>query len=300
MTTAAPPRLSPIRMAMHVTRMHIIAIACLAALTFGWLMTGQRLWSAVVFCAIDWFIVNFVNRAVDLAEDRVNGIAGTDMVGRHQRLIEAGCLALMLVSLLLGHLVAPVLTPWRVAFSAIGLAYNYRLIPTHSGRTRFKEMYFSKNFSSGVLFLLSTIAYPAILGAAHVTPGYLAVLVGFFLPLEITYEIIYDLRDIDGDAALNVPTFPVVHGAATSHRMIDGLLLLSAASLILGAALGTIGLKEFVLIGGVIQQTLYFHLRLKQGCTPERCIFVTWLGAAQIASYHVWILAGLPTTLGGW
>jgi len=287
-------------MAMHVTRMHIIAIACLAALTFGWLMTGQRLWSAVVFCAIDWFIVNFVNRAVDLAEDRANGIAGTDLVGRHQRLIEAGCLALMLVSLVLGHFVAPELTPWRIAFSVIGLAYNYRLIPWPGGRTRFKEMYFAKNFSSGGLFLVSTLAYPAILGTAHVSAGYLAVLICFFLPLEITYEIIYDLRDIDGDAALHVPTFPVVHGAANSHRIIYGLLAVSAASLGSGAALGIIALKEFVLIGGVIQQALYFQARLLKACTPERCIFVTWLGAGQIASYHVWILAGLPITLSAW
>lgn len=300
LSPATPTHLSPIRMAAHVTRIHIIAIACLAALTFGWLMTGQRLWAAVLFCAIDWFIVNFVNRAVDLAEDRANGIAGTDLVGRNQRAIEAGCLGLMLGSLLLGHLVAPELTWWRVAFSVIGLAYNYRMIPWPGGLTRFKEMYFCKNFSSGGLFLLSTIAYPAVLGHAQVSVAYLWVLVCFFLPLEITYEIIYDLRDITGDAALRIPTFPVVHGVPTSKRMVYGLLALSAASLCIGAIGGVIGLKEFVLIGGVIQQAIYFQSRIVQEATPERCIFVTWLGASQILSYHVWILAGLPITLGGW
>ena len=55
-------------------------------------------------------------------------------------------------------------------------------------------------------------------------------LIGFFLPLEITYEILYDLRDVNGDRALEVPTFPVVHGVAWSHRAIDLLLVLSAPS----------------------------------------------------------------------
>lgn len=301
-TAPRPPGSSPLRTFLHLTRFHIIAIATLAALTFGWLMTGQHLWSAMVFCAIDWFVVNLVNRVVDLAEDRANGIVGTDLVERRAAWFTWGCHGLLVASLILGHLIAPELTPWRLAFAFIGLAYNYRLIPwpPARGRTgglqRFKEMYFLKNFSSAVLFLISTLAYPLVLGRAHPSPAWLVAIVAFYLPLEITYEIIYDLRDIQGDAALHVPTFPVVHGEARSHRIIQTLIVLSALALVVGGVTGVLALKELALIGGPIQQFWYFRTRIRHAATAPRCIFLTWLGAAQIASYHVWIFAGLPTS----
>ncbi len=290
-------KVSPIQTFLHLTRFHIIAIATLAALTFGWLMTGRHLWLAMVFCAIDWFVVNLVNRVVDLAEDRANGIVGTDLVARSGSWFTWGCHGLLIASLVLGHFVYPDLTPWRLAFSVIGLAYNYKLIPWFGGMTRFKEMYFAKNFASAVLFLISTIAYPAVLGGAHPSLAWLAVVIGFFLPLEITYEIIYDLRDVKGDAALNVPTFPVVHGEPASHRIIEALIGLSALALIVGGVTRVIGLKELALLGGPIQQMWYFRTRIRHEATAARCVLLTYLGAAQIASYHVWIFAGLPTEL---
>lgn len=291
---------SALSLFFHLTRFHILAIASLACLTFGWLMTGRHLWLAAVFCVLDWFVVNLMNRVADLAEDRANGIVGTDLIARSGRLFEVGCALLAVASLVFGHFVAPQLTLARLAFTAIGFAYNYKVVPSFRGLTRFKEMYFIKNFSSGLLFILSTILYPMLFAHAQPTPTYLAVLIAFFLPLEITYEIIYDLRDVEGDAALKVPTFPVVHGIAFSHRLIWLLLALSALPLLLGAALHHIELKEFVLIGGVLQQAWYFKTRLSVDPTPARCIFVTYLGAAQILSYHVWIFAGLPMTLAAW
>lgn len=293
---------------LHLVRAHILAIACLAALTFGWLMTGRYLWAAALFCAIDWCVVNLVNRVVDLAEDRVNGIPGTDVVAARGVWLERGCWLLLVGSLAVGHVFWPALTPWRVAFGAIGLAYNYRLLPGWLRRfrpaavlgspawTRFKELYFWKNFSSGVLFLLSTLAYPAVVGGVQPSIAWLAVVIGFFLPLEITYEIIYDLRDVPGDTQEGVPTFPVVHGEAVSHGIIWVLLALSAASLVAGATAGVIGLAAFVLVGGTIQQAIYFGARIQKGATAARCTFLTWLGAAQIAAYHAWIALGLPTT----
>lgn len=278
-----------------VSRLHILAIATVACLVFGWLLTGSWMLAAAAVCCLDWFIVNLVNRVADLAEDRENGIVGTDLIARHGRLFEIGCALLLLGSIVGVHFLAPSLTKWRVLFHAIGLAYNYKLIPTLKGRTRFKETYFFKNFSSAVLFILSTMAYPVALASFEPRPLYFALLVCFFLPLEITYEIIYDLRDVKGDAKEHVPTFPVVHGVRASHRIIDALIVLSALPLIVGFVLGVFRIKELVLIAACIQQALYFHLKLKADPTPERCTFITWLGAAQVASYIVWIALGLPT-----
>lgn len=280
-----------------LSRLHILAIATFACLVFGWLLTGQWIVFAAVLCCVDWFIVNLVNRVADLAEDRANGIVGTDLVSSHGRLFEVGCAVLMIGSLVAVHLVMPWLTVYRVAFHLIGLGYNYKLIPWPSGRTRFKETYFFKNFSSAVLFILSTMAYPLVMAQAPVNPLYLALLIAFFLPLEMTYEIIYDLRDVKGDAELRVPTFPVIHGVTTSHRIIDTFLLLSALALISGGVLGVFRFREIVLIAAPIQQAIYFHWKLKKEPTPSRCIFVTWLGAAQVLAYVIWVNVGLPTEL---
>ena len=45
---------------------------------------------------------------------------------------------------------------------------------------------------------------------------------------------------------------------------------------------------------GVVQQALFFELRVKKQVTARDCIFLTYLGAAQVLSYNVWIWLGLP------
>ncbi|MHB8876930.1 MAG: hypothetical protein ACYC8T_24805, partial [Myxococcaceae bacterium] len=67
----------------HLSRFHIIAIASLACVAFGWLFSGSFLWAAAALCALDWFIVNLTNRVADLAEDRINGIPGTDLISKN-------------------------------------------------------------------------------------------------------------------------------------------------------------------------------------------------------------------------
>ena len=97
---------------LHVSRFHIIAIASLACLTFGWLFSGERLWAAMALCALDWFIVNLTNRVADLAEDRANKIAGTALIERYGRPLEVGCATLLIGSLVAVHFVMLGLGLW--------------------------------------------------------------------------------------------------------------------------------------------------------------------------------------------
>src|SRR4051794_29572394 len=116
MSDLALPRPSLLATFFQVTRFHIIAIACLACLTFGWLFSGERLWAALALCALDWFIVNLVNRVADLEEDRANGVVGTQLAAEYGRAFEIACAALLVGSLVAVHVVVPAVTPWRVAF----------------------------------------------------------------------------------------------------------------------------------------------------------------------------------------
>lgn len=276
-----------------VSRLHIVAIAALGTFTFGWLFTGEHLWLVSGLTAADWFVVNLTNRVVDLKEDRLNAISGVGFVERHRRALVATAFLVLALSLALGHLFVPALLPLRVAFHALGLAYNYPLLP---GGRRIKELYFFKNTASATGFMLTVFGFPLVSKSTAVLPTS-AILFSaiFFFLFELSYEVIYDLRDAPGDAKANVRSYPVVHGFDGAVRIIDGLIFGSMAALIIGYAVGSLPWRIFIMICAPLIQLAYYKRALKRGITSRDCILLTWLGAALLFTYHLWIAAGLPT-----
>jgi 4-hydroxybenzoate polyprenyltransferase len=286
--------------ALAIARFHILLIAAVAQVTFGWLMTGRYRPGLAVVVGLDWFLINLFNKITDIEEDRKNDIRGTERVARKKGALTVFAFALLIGSIIVGHLVAPSLTPWRLAVQAIGLAYSYRLVPAPHGLRRMKEIYFLKNFMSAVLFVLTCFVYPiAIEPSARVMswPA-IASLALFFIPFELTYEILYDLRDLDGDRAAGIPTYPVVHGPETARRIIDGLLIFSSAILIAAIALGHIGVREGLMLAAPVTQLLFYRPRYRRGLTSHDCILLTHLGTAQLLLYlagtALWLRLGLP------
>lgn len=289
--------------AAAITRFHILLIGAVAAIVFGWLMTGEYPWAVGAIAGLDWFLINLMNRVTDLEEDRQNGIRGTERVARRRTAITIGSFALLVGSFVATHLVWPGLTPWRVAVQVIGLAYNYKLVPTPRGWSRFKEIYFFKNFGSSVLFVLTCFVYPLAVaaddGVARIMDApAIAALILFFIPFELTYEILYDLRDLEGDRAQGVPTYPVVHGVTRSRQIIDGLLL-GASVVLLGAVLaGWLGVRELLMLVAPLVQLVLYRRWWARGLTPRDCIVLTHVGTAQLVLFLVgtaiWREAGLP------
>src|SRR6478609_4260509 len=218
------------KMFATISRLHIVAIAALGTFTFGWLFSGAHLWLLSAVCALDWFLVNLLNRVVDLKEDAANGIRGTDFVARHRRAILIGGFALLIGSLIALAPVFPTVTPLRVAYHLLGFAYNWPLFP---GGRRLKQLYFWKNTASATGFLITVFAYP-IAAAGHARLSWSGILAAaaFFFLFELSYEVLYDLRDAPGDAAAAVHTYPVVHGERGAVRIIDVLLIASSAALL--------------------------------------------------------------------
>lgn len=289
--------------AASISRFHILVIGAVASITFGWLMTGRYVWAAAGLSALDWFLINLANKVTDIEEDLQNGIPGTERVVRWKGALEVGVLLVWAASLGLVHLWEPALTPARLAVAVIGLAYSYRLIPTPSGRKRMKELYFFKNFGSSVLFVLTGFVYPlAIAGAHRVMPWEpIVVLACFFVPFELTYEILYDFRDLEGDRAVGIPTYPVVHGPARARQIIDGLLVLSAVVLAVGFVARWLGALEMLMLVAPALQLVFYRRRLARGLTSRDCIWLTHLGTAQLVVFlvgtAVWREAGLPANV---
>lgn len=280
-----------------IGRLHIVAIAALGTFTFGWLFTGEYPWLLSAVCALDWYLVNLLNRVVDLPEDRVNRIRGVDFVAAHRRAILIGGFATLFVSLVAFAFVAPRVLPLRLAYHALGLAYNW---PLFSRGRRIKELYFWKNTASATGFMLTVFGYPlAMAGSSHAFPvgvswATVAFAAAFFFLFELSYEVIYDLRDAEGDRAANVRTYPVVHGERGAIRIIDGLVVSSMIALVAGYALGVVPWRIFIMICAPILQLVLYKRWLRRGITAHDCISLTWIGAGLLATYHVWVVLDLP------
>lgn len=289
---AAP---GPLALAASLVRLHIIAIAALATSVFGWALSGEWTLAPLVCCALDWFVINLMNRVADLEEDAANGILGADLAAAHPRAFGALCWAVLIASLAASHLIVPALTPWRLACHAIGFPYNFHLLP---GKRRFKELYGLKNFASGVIFLITCFAYPLALARGALAPDVtwvgVACVAGFFLLFELSYEVIYDLRDAPGDALAGVQTFPVVHGPGVAARIIDALLGSSALLLLASYLAGVVPWRLVVMIVAPVLQAVLYRRALARGITSADCVGLTWLGAGLLALYHGWVAVGLP------
>ncbi len=299
MTTNVTPSSSVLSDALSIARYHIVLIAMTASLVLGWLTTGRYGFDLALVVGLDWFLINLFNKVTDVQEDLENGIPGTERVARWKRWLAPGCFALLGLSFL-SHLLFPAITPLRVLVQLIGLAYSYRLVPTPSGMKRIKQLYFFKNFGSAFLFVLTCLAYPlAVAGWQPIVAwSYVAALALFFVPFEVSYEILYDFRDLAGDRREGIPTFPVVHGPAIAQRLIDALLLASVLVIVVALLTGLFGMRELLFVVAPIAQWLFYRPRLARGLTSNDCIALTHLGSAQLVVFligtRVWLALGLP------
>ncbi len=213
-----------------VARAHIVSIGALGALTLSWALCGVRDESVAAFAAVDWFLVNWLNRLTDLVEDKANGIEKTDFVAMHKTAVVGAGIFVLVLSFLLTWQLVPALLFWRSAFHILGFAYNWPLLP---GKKRIKELYFWKNTASATGFLLTCFAYPLALHPLRtdLTLAALFFCMAFFFLFELSYEVLYDLRDAKGDAVAGVRTYPVVHGPDVGWAIARVLMKTSGTSM---------------------------------------------------------------------
>ena len=282
-------------------RLHIVAIAACATVVFGYLFKGHYPVGLALLCGFDWCVVNILNRATDVDEDRLNGIAATEFVARHARVITWLTLTSLALSIAWGFVALPVsLAAVRVVFHLLGLGYSYRIVPTLRGMRRFKDLYVFKNSMSAFMFVLSVGLFP-LLGIAGPltlsTAGVISVIAFFFL-FEHTFEVLYDLRDVEGDSAVGVPTYPVVHGARVSATIIYALCAVSALVLVGARLAGAVLTRELLMIAAPLAQAAFLKMRGPDRVSRADCIGATYAGAGALLFYlagtALWQRAGLP------
>lgn len=373
-----------------LSRFHIVLVAAGGSLVFGWLLTG-RFWPLVAAAvAVDWFLVNLVNRVVDVPEDRINHIRATEVAWRHRRALLGLAVGVYVASFAVHLFWLPALLPVRAAYHLLGVLYNFRLLPRlvrtqrrpttraprgvstpetepaqrggarppaplaatsggavsaaaatepapnasvsagrphHGGgpeirsgspharrrasteragrlrddRVRLKELLLFKNGASNLGFLITLFGYPlaALPLAPDATPTRIALLALAFATFEYSFEVIYDLRDVDGDRAAGVRTWPVVRGARWATALVVALNVVSVHVSLWGAAFGALGLREAVLAVGPAAQLALFLPAVRRGLLPRDCVRITWAFVGLLLGYCAWVLVGLPTALPG-
>ncbi|HEY4222947.1 MAG TPA: UbiA family prenyltransferase, partial [Myxococcota bacterium] len=233
------PNMRALATLASIARIHIVAIGALGTLTLGFALTGSHPWALALVSGCDWFIDNLLNRVVDLEEDAKNGIDGTALVAKHKRAVLVIGFSALALSFALTALWAPALLPLRAAFHALGFAYNWPLRP---GWRRIKQLAFWKNTASATGFLLTVFAYPLALypRALDVTDITLACTGAFFFLFELSYEVLYDLRDVDGDRVAHVNTWPALLGVTHGWRIAMLQMLASFAVIAIAFALALV------------------------------------------------------------
>ena len=112
-------------------------------------------------------------------------------------------------------------------------------------------------------FVLTCFGYPLAASGWRPIIGWpaIALLIVFFVLYEITFEILYDLRDLDGDRKEGIPTYPVAHGQKIALRIIDTLLVLAVIVLIVGLATGALGVREGLMLAAPFLQRVFYPSR---------------------------------------
>ena len=283
-----------------ISRLHITAIAAMGVFTFGWLFSGVYPWLLTAVCALDWYIVNLINRTVDLKEDRANIIFKTEFVDRNRRLMLMFALTVLLISLVVVYFLNPAITGLRIVCHLLGAFYNWPLLP---GRRRLKQLYFWKNNASAIGFLITVFGYPLATiwwenGSHRFPPGITWTTVVFsavfFYLFVLSYEVIYDLRDLKGDALAGIRTYPVVYGEQTAIHIVDGLIFSSMAVLAIGYLFDRVPWRIFIMIAAPFLQFIVYKRALRRGISEKDCIRITWMGVAMFFIYHIWVIAELP------
>jgi 4-hydroxybenzoate polyprenyltransferase len=131
--------------------------------------------------------------------------------------------------------------------------------------------------------------------ATGITWVSVAVLAAFFFLFELSYEVLYDLRDAEGDAAEGIRTYPVVHGERVALQIVDGLVVSSLVIVVLGYVLHVVPWRAAVMgAAPVVQMLVYKSVSRRRPIRAQDCIALTWIGAGLLCAYHLWVIAKLP------
>lgn len=181
---------------------------------------------AIGFC-ITFSIYN-LNRKSDEAEDSINHATRYAFTKKYEH-----CLFLLSI---IAYGAALVLA-WNYGWVAVlitafplitGVLYSFPFLPAGARYRRLKDIPLGKNLTIAGAWAVPHAMLPALV-AGMVFSGMTIATSLFFFVLVFINTVLFDMRDVDGDAAAGVRTVPVILGISTTTH------LLVAMGLVVGA-----------------------------------------------------------------
>jgi len=225
--------LQRIMQAFILNRLHIIV--CAPAVMWCW--SG---FLKIRFHSIDYIIITLAvacicqwNRLTDVQEDTLNCPEDLKDAQIKSRAIKFFCYVAGTIAIFLALFTEP---KWNTAalvtFGAIvGYFYNTPLIPSRPN-LRFKNMFLIKNLSSGLGWSAGLLIFPML--RANTQPGWSFFAAFFYtFAMVMTYEVMWDIRDLAGDAKARIRTVPVMLGI-NATRIYAAILQLVCLGIIIG------------------------------------------------------------------
>ncbi len=195
-----------------LNRLHIIV----SAPAIMWCWSG---FLKMRFRSVDYLIITMAvacicqwNRLTDVEEDALNCPDDLKDAQTKSRAIKVFCYVAGTIAILLALFTE---LTWKlmglITFgAAVGYFYNTPLL-TSKPHLRLKNMFIIKNLSSGVGWSAGLLLFPML--RAHIQPdGLFFTAFVYMFAMVMTYEIMWDIRDVAGDARAGIRTLPVVLG----------------------------------------------------------------------------------------
>lgn len=195
------------------------------------------------FRGIDYLIITLAvacicqwNRLTDVEEDALNCQADLKDAQSKKKAIMIFCYLGGTISVVLALLTEPTwpLAGLVVFGAAVGYFYNSPLLPSKP-HLRLKNMFIIKNLSSGAGWSAGLLIFPMLRANTQPDGRFFTALVYMFA-MVMTYEIMWDIRDMRGDTRAGIKTLPVVLGINGARFYASMLQLICLGIIIRGIA----------------------------------------------------------------
>ena len=274
-------------------RLHIT----LSAVALMWLWSRLlsypvRVVDYVILALVVAFICQW-NRLTDQQEDRINCPDDLAIAVRERKKIRIFCFAAAALAMTLMILTT---TRWLISAAlllaaALGFFYSTPLMPWKSSK-RIKDLFIFKNLSSAIGWSIGTVLYPAMQSDYVADVKFYAALT-YMAISTMTYEMIWDMRDIRGDRIAGVQTLPVAMGLPTTKRMVlilQGIAILLISIGILLSDLKLIWLFLIMHSAMLMMVAAYFDGKLKSSrMLTHVMVIATTLFSIFIGILSAWL-----------
>lgn len=190
---------------------------------------------AIGFCIT--FAIYNLNRKSDDAEDQINHATRYSFTKRYEQ---------PLLILSVAAYGAALFLAWGYGWTAVvitafpllaGLLYSFPVLPGPSRYRRLKDVPLGKNLTISSAWAVPHALLPSVLADGVFSEMVVATFL-FFSTLVFINTVLFDMRDVGGDAAAGIRTVPVILGIASTTRM------LVATGLVLGALILVISIPS--------------------------------------------------------